>query len=89
MPAWATIIVIIREFAVTGLRLLEVGKGNVIAAGISGKIKTAVTMVCILLMFLPIPPVAIDICIGVIVLVTLYSGVEYFVINRQSLNWTK
>jgi CDP-diacylglycerol--glycerol-3-phosphate 3-phosphatidyltransferase len=89
MPAWATLFVIIREFAVTGLRLLEVGKGHVIAAGISGKIKTAVTMVCILLMFLPIPLFAVDICIGLIVLVTLYSGIEYFVKNRQSLNWTK
>jgi CDP-diacylglycerol---glycerol-3-phosphate 3-phosphatidyltransferase len=89
MPAWATLIVIIREFAVTGLRLVSVDKGHVIAAGTSGKIKTAMTMICILVMFLPIPILAAQICIGIIVLVTLYSGVEYFVKNRHALNWTK
>lgn len=89
MPAWAVLIVIVREFAVTALRLVAVDKGRVIAAGTSGKIKTASTMVCILLMFLPIPQLLIYICIGLIVLVTLYSGIEYFVKNRDSLNWTK
>ncbi len=89
MPAWAALVVIIREFAVTALRLVAVDKGTVIAAGISGKIKTAATMVCIILMFLPIPQILIDICIGVIIVVTLYSGIEYFVKNKESLNWTK
>ena len=89
MPAWAVLIVIIREFAVTALRLVAVDKGTVIAAGISGKIKTATTMVCIILMFLPILPILKDICIGLIIVVTLYSGLEYFVKNKESLNWTK
>ena len=89
VPAWATLLVIVREFAVTGLRLVAVDGGNVIAAGISGKIKTAVTMVCILVMFLPLPLLVIDICVGLIVLVTLYSGIEYFIKNKDSLNWTK
>ncbi len=89
VPAWATLIVIIREFAVTALRLVAVNRDRVIAAGISGKIKTAATMVCIMLMFLPIPKIMVYICIGVIIAVTLYSGIEYFVKNRDSLNWTK
>lgn len=89
MPAWAVLIVIIREFAVTGLRLVASDTGRVIAAGTSGKIKTAATMICIVLMFLPIPQVAVTVCIAVIVLVTLYSGVEYFIKNKDSLNWTK
>jgi CDP-diacylglycerol--glycerol-3-phosphate 3-phosphatidyltransferase len=89
MPAWAALVVIIREFAVQGLRLVAVDNGKVIAAGISGKIKTASTMICIILMFLPIPQILINICIGVIIVVTLYSGIEYFVKNKASLNWTK
>ncbi len=89
IPAWATLIVIVREFAVTALRLVAVNRDRVIAAGISGKIKTAATMVCIMLMFLPIPKIMVNICIGIIIAVTLYSGIEYFVKNRDSLNWTK
>lgn len=89
MPAWAVLLVVIREFSVTGLRLLAVDKGRVIAAGTSGKIKTASTMVCILLMFLPLPQILVNICVGVIVLVTLYSGIEYFVKNKDALRWTK
>ena len=86
MPGWALLIVILREFAVSGLRMVASDKGRVIAAGWSGKIKTASTMVCVVLMFLPIPPVVNTICVWVIVLTTLYSGVEYFVKNRDVLS---
>ena len=85
MPAWALMIVLTREFAVTGLRLVAVGKGKVIAAGWSGKVKTASTMVCIVLMFLPIPAVVNSICVAIIVLTTIYSGVEYFMKNIDVL----
>ena len=65
-------------------------KGRVIAAGWSGKVKTASTMVCIVLML--IPPVAREIsslCVAVIVLTTIYSGVEYFIKNLDVLSGTK
>ena len=58
MPAWALLIVLVREFAVSGLRMIASDKGRVIAAGWSGKVKTASTMVCIVLMFLPDPRLA-------------------------------
>ena len=88
-PAWALMIVLTREFAVTGLRLVAVGKGNVIAAGWSGKVKTASTMVglCVMMVF---PQIAISnwVVVGVIVATTVYSGVEYFVQNWNCL-WDK
>ena len=86
MPGWALLIVIVREFAVSGLRMVASDKGRVIAAGWSGKVKTAATMVCVILMFLPIPPAVNALCVGVIVATTLYSGVEYFLKNRDCLS---
>ena len=85
-PAWALMIILTREFAVTGLRLIAVQKGNVIAAGWSGKVKTASTMVglCIM-MALPGIEILSWIVIFVIVATTLYSGVEYFVQNWKCL----
>jgi CDP-diacylglycerol--glycerol-3-phosphate 3-phosphatidyltransferase len=83
MPAWPLLIVIAREFAVSGLRMVAAPKGLVIAAAWSGKIKTASTMVCICLMLLPIPAVLNLICVAVILVTTIWSGVEYFVKNRK------
>ena len=85
MGAWALLIVLIREFAVSGLRMIASDKGRVIAAGWSGKVKTASTMVCIVLMFLPIGSLLNALCVGIIVVTTIYSGVEYFVKNKDCL----
>ena len=81
-PSWATMIVLAREFAVTGLRLVAAEGGLVIAAGWSGKIKTTCTMVglCAMLLFENLPVLDLVVMI-VIVATTLYSGVEYFVKN--------
>ena len=85
-PAWALMIVLTREFAVTGLRLIAVQKGTVIAAGWSGKVKTASTMIglCVM-MALPGIPVLNWVVIAVIVVTTLYSGIEYFIQNWKCL----
>ena len=85
-PAWALMIVLTREFAVTGLRLVAVGNGTVIAAGWSGKVKTASTMIglCVMMAF----PTIDWLCwavIAVIVVTTVYSGVEYFIQNWKCL----
>ena len=85
MPGWALLIVIVREFAVSGLRMVAADKGRVIAAGWSGKVKTAATMVCVLLMLLPLPEIVSQIGTAVIVLTTIYSGVEYFMKNADIL----
>ena len=85
MPAWAFFVVIAREFAVTGLRLIAVEQGRVIAAGMSGKVKTASTMVCICLMLAIPNPTLRLVCWIVILATTIYSGIEYFAKNRDVL----
>ena len=89
-PAWALMIVLAREFAVTGLRLIAVQKGRVIAAAWSGKVKTFATMVGLCFMIVFYQWKRLDwIVIAVIVVTTLYSGVEYFVQNWDVLNLKK
>lgn len=90
MPAWALMIVLTREFAVTGLRLVAVGNGTVIAAGWSGKVKTASTMVglCVMMAF-PTVQIVSTIVTAVIVITTVYSGTEYFVKNWSTLGLNK
>ena len=83
MPGWAFFIVLAREFAVTGLRLVAVESGRVIAAAMSGKIKTACTMLGLCVMLFTSQPLVNQIVTWVIVLTTLYSGIEYFYVNRD------
>lgn len=85
-PAWALMIVLAREFAVSGLRMVAGPKGKVIAAGWSGKVKTSATMIG-LCAWMAFPTVGILgwIVTAVIVATTVYSGVEYFVQNWRCL----
>ncbi len=90
MPAWVLLCVVAREFAVSALRLVAVDNGQVIAAAWSGKVKTACTMVgiCVMLAFNGYP--ALDgAANAVILLTTVYSGVEYFWKNRETRNPNK
>ena len=67
---------------------MAVEGGRVIAAGWSGKVKTASTMVCIVIM-LALSLAALDwVCVAVILVTTVYSGIEYFVKNRDVINWS-
>ena len=88
-PAWALMIVLTREFAVTGLRLIAVQKGTVIAAGWSGKVKTASTMVCICLILFGIPHWLNIVCQIIILVTTVYSGAEYFIKNADVFKESK
>ena len=87
MPGWVVAVVLLREFGVSGLRLLAVEQGIVIAAAWSGKIKTGVTMVALGILIIatqpwfPAPGVIAVICWVLILATTLYSGIEYFVKN--------
>ena len=85
-PAWALMIVLTREFAVSGLRMVAGPKGKVIAAGKSGKFKTASTMVGLCaMMALPGIDILNTVVIACIVITTVYSGVEYFIQNWNVL----
>ena len=85
-PAWALMIVLTREFAVSGLRMVAGPKGKVIAAGKSGKFKTASTMIglCVMMAF---PQIAVigTVVMWMIVITTVYSGVGYFIQNWNCL----
>ena len=85
MPAWAFFVVIARELAVTGLRLVAVEQGRVIAAAKSGKVKTACTLVGIILMLIFPNATLRLVCVAVILVTTIYSGIEYFVKNKDVL----
>lgn len=95
IPAWCMLLIIAREFAVTALRLVAVEGSQVIAAGWSGKIKTASTMVCLCIMLAMGELIYLSaefchsmdvLCITVMVTTTLYSGLEYFIKNRDVLS---
>ena len=84
MHSWMVVVVIAREFAVTGLRLLAVEKGEVIPAGILGKLKTISQLVAIILILLGNPifntiGFKLDyILLWISVILTILSGIEYF-----------
>ena len=84
MPGGAVAIVLLREFAVSGLRMIAVEQQRVIAAAWSGKIKTTVTMIGlgVILVFGEIS-VLRWIIVALILITTLYSGVEYFLKNKD------
>lgn len=89
-PGWVVSIIVCRELAVTGLRLLLVEQsGEVMAAAWPGKIKTATQMVAIIFLFLnnipfsmiglPIDQIMLYLCL----IFTIYSGVDYFIKNTN------
>ena len=82
MWAWVLAAVLLREFAVSGLRLVAVEQGKVIAAAWSGKVKTAATMVCICVMLVFNVAWLNILCQIVILVTTLWSGIEYFMKNK-------
>ncbi len=95
VPAWIVVVVLAREFLVTGLRLLAIGDGVVIAADKSGKFKTAFQMFALLIGgagwvslwgFDIYEPTVWKVWYAVLLLVafsTVYSGVSYFVKNYK------
>jgi len=88
VPGWLVAVVLLREFAVAGLRLLAVQQGIVIAAAPSGKVKTLVTMIAVGTFILigeswvPFPTLLTIVCLCGILITTVYSGFDYFIANK-------
>ncbi|MCH5586428.1 CDP-diacylglycerol--glycerol-3-phosphate 3-phosphatidyltransferase [Shimazuella sp. AN120528] len=95
LPAWIAIVIISREFAVTGLRLIAVAEGHIIAASTLGKIKTIVQIVAIVSLMLnnfPFSNFAFPFSIiatWLAVIITILSGLDYFYKNRKIVSLTK
>ena len=88
-PAWMCIVVLFRELAVDGLRLVAVEQGRVIAAGKLGKIKTTLQMLALTMVLLNINAAGVSLMEQLLmyaaVIMTLWSGVDYFIRNRAVL----
>jgi len=88
-PLWAVAIILIRELMVSGVRLVAAQKGEVIAAGMSGKVKTFVTMIALIFAFIATVHVSIAILalvlVYVSVILTIYSGIVYLKNSKDIL----
>ncbi|OYD09515.1 CDP-diacylglycerol--glycerol-3-phosphate 3-phosphatidyltransferase [Paludifilum halophilum] len=95
LDAWIAIVIISREFAVTGLRLVAAAEGQVIAASAMGKLKTIVQIIAIAALILnnfPFSSIAFpfsQIFVWLAVIITIGSGVDYFVKNRRVIRFSK
>lgn len=88
LNVWAVILMVCREIIVSGFRLVAVGKGNVIAAGWTGKIKTAAQMLAVLLLTLGLFPAG-SVIGWIAAALSVYSGAEIIFKNRAALEEMK
>ncbi|WP_226578947.1 CDP-diacylglycerol--glycerol-3-phosphate 3-phosphatidyltransferase [Halobacillus litoralis] len=94
-PAWIVILIISREFAVTGLRLVAAGEGSVLAASQMGKLKTWIQIIAISLLLLHNWPFAFvgfplgTVALYLALIITVYSGYEYFKKNWHVMRDSK
>ncbi|MCR5619561.1 MAG: CDP-diacylglycerol--glycerol-3-phosphate 3-phosphatidyltransferase [Lachnospiraceae bacterium] len=92
IPAWVVIIIIAREFIISGFRLIAVENGNVIAASWWGKFKTTFQMIMVILMIVEpslalmgMPVIIVDIIMYIALALTIVSLIDYLVKNRSVL----
>lgn len=85
MPSWVVIVIISREFAISGFRLVAADNDVVIAASWWGKIKTVFQMVMVILMIADIDRLALvtEIIMWAALALTLISMIDYFIKNKD------
>ena len=91
VPAWIVILIISREFIISGFRLVAADNGVVIAASYWGKFKTTFQMVMVCLMIADIPQLQLvtDIVMWIALALTLVSLVDYLMKNKDVMRDTK
>lgn len=110
IPAWAVVVILAREFAVSGLRTIAASEGKVIAASWWGKIKTVIQIIAIILLLLNVSigeyAFLSDFISGIGILnwifsslsiymfyiavaITIVSGIDYFIKNKETISTTK
>ena len=87
IPSWMVIIIISREFIISGFRLVASDNGVVIAASYWGKFKTTFQMIAVVLLILQIPPLHIltQICVWIALILTIVSLIDYIMKNHKVL----
>ena len=90
VAGWMVIVILAREFIITGLRAVAAGEGIIIAAGKSGKLKTVLQMTALTIILLKNWPFCFltSLDVGMLllwaaVIMTIYSGIEYIAKNKQ------
>ena len=87
LPSWMVIMIISREFIISGFRLVASDNGVVIAASYWGKFKTTFQMIAVVLLILQIPPLHIvtQICVWIALILTVVSLIDYIMKNHKVL----
>ena len=87
LPAWMVIVIISREFIISGFRLVASDNGIVIAASYWGKFKTTFQMISVILLIVRIPALAVltQICVWTALALTVISLVDYIAKNHKVL----
>lgn len=93
IPAWMLIVILSREFVVSGIRMVAASEGIIVAAGISGKIKTILQMIAVMLLLLvpafreiTIINTVAQVFLWSSLIMTVYSGIEYIIKNKSVFN---
>lgn len=87
IPAWIVCIIVAREFAISGFRLIAAEKGTVIAASYWGKFKTTFQMIMVILMLADIPQLhtLTQVIMWIATILTIVSLVDYIYKNKDVL----
>lgn len=81
LSTWVVMIIIAREFAITGLRAIAAAEGIVIAASWWGKVKTTAQIIAIIAVLINLP--YYNILVWIAVIITVASGIDYIYKNRK------